>query len=101
MVYRHNLDNQDDGISAYFNGDPSSAFTVSAVTPGNDQIDLDVGVNYQIKLNFALFAGYQGLFREDLTSHGISAGLRYAFGAAPAPAPEPAPPATAATPATA
>ena len=93
LVWRHNLDNQNGGITAFFDGNPASAFTISAVTPGDDQIDLDAGLNYAINPSFSIYAGYEGMFREDLTSHGFSAGLRYAFGAAPPPPPPPpAPP---------
>jgi outer membrane autotransporter protein len=82
MVWRHRLDNQDDDITAFFDGNSATKFTVSAVRPADNQIDLEAGLNYAINPNLSVFAGYQGLFRDDLTSHGASAGLRFSFGAA-------------------
>ena len=67
-------------VTANFGGNPASTFAVSAVTPEDDQIDVDAGLNFQTSPNFALFAGYQGTFRNDLDSHGFSAGLSYSFG---------------------
>ena len=96
IVYRHNLDNKRNDITAFFNSDAATEFTVSAVTPKKDQLDVDAGVNFQANPNLAIFAGYQGTFRGDLNSHGFSAGLSYSFGAAlpppPAPPPSVAPP---------
>jgi outer membrane autotransporter protein len=60
LTWRHNLDSQHDRVTAVFNGDPASLFSVSAVTPRNDQIDVDAGVNFQANPNLAIFAGYQG-----------------------------------------
>jgi fibronectin-binding autotransporter adhesin len=89
IVYRHNLDSQRDDITALFNGDIATEFTVNAVTPKKDQLDVDAGVNLQASPNLAIFAGYQGTFRGDLNSHGFSAGLSYSFGVAPPPPPRP------------
>jgi len=102
LVYRHNFDKQHDHVDAVFDANPATAFEVNAVTPKNDQIDVDVGVNYQASPQLAVYAGYEGTFRKDLNQHGFSAGLSYSFGAPPpppappppAPPPPPPPPAT-------
>jgi fibronectin-binding autotransporter adhesin len=102
IVYRRNLGSQRNDVTAFFNNDIATEFTVSAVTPKKDQLDVDAGVNFQANPNLAIFAGYQGTFRGDLNSHGFSAGLSYSFGAAAPPPPPPPlapPPAAASSPA--
>ena len=97
LVWRHNFNKQHDEIHAIFNGEPDTAFTVSAVTPAKNEVDADLGINFQVNPSLAIYAGYEGSFRKDLHQNGFSAGLSYSFGAPPPPpapisAPPPPPP---------
>ena len=100
LAYRYDLKNRDRNVSAYFNGDPGTEFTVAGVRSGRGEGDVDAGLSYGISPGSSVFVGYEGTFRKDIRSHGVSAGFRLALGghvaAAPAPATPPPPPAPAA-----
>ncbi len=87
LAVKYDLKRHNNDVSAFFNGDPTTAFTVSAVRTGRTEFDGDLGVSYGISRNFMVFAGYEGTYRKDLRSNGVSAGLRLNFGAPEAAAP--------------
>src|SRR6185312_8016970 len=89
LAYKYDLKRHANDVSAYFNGDPATAFTVSAVPTGRSEFDADLGLSYGISRNFMIFAGYEGTYRNDLHSNGVSAGLRLGFGGEAAPPPPP------------
>jgi autotransporter-associated beta strand protein len=92
LAYKYDLKRHNNDVTAFFTGNPASAFTVSAVPTGRSEFDIDAGLSYGINRNFMIFAGYEGTYRKDLHGNGFSAGLRLSFGG-PAAAPPP-PPAT-------
>ncbi|MCY7287146.1 MAG: autotransporter domain-containing protein, partial [Cryobacterium sp.] len=104
VAYRYGFKRHDDDVTALFNGNGASTFTVSGPDYGRSAFDADAGLNFNISRTAALFAGYEGRFRKGLNSHGVSAGLRISLGspgvappvmeAAPPPPPPPPPPAT-------
>ena len=69
----------DSGVTAYFNGDPTTTFTVAGQPAARHQGDVDAGVNFVVNDEGGFFVGYQGTFRSDLTSHGLVAGVRLEF----------------------
>ncbi|WP_295631715.1 autotransporter domain-containing protein [Novosphingobium sp.] len=69
----------DAGVTAYFNGDPTTTFTVAGQPAAKHQGDVDAGVNIVVNDEGGFFVGYQGTFRSDLTSHGLVAGVRLEF----------------------
>lgn len=80
VAYRYDLKNDDRTISALFNGNSASAFTVSGVKPSRSQVDVDAGVSFAIGERASVFVGYQGRFRSDMNSHGVSGGVRFSLG---------------------
>ncbi|QXQ06454.1 autotransporter domain-containing protein [Sphingosinicellaceae bacterium] len=96
LAYRYDVKNHYRNVSAYFNGDPTTEFTVAGVRPGRSEGDVDAGVSYGISPGSSVFVGYEGTFRKDTRSSGVSAGFRLALGghaaaAAPMAAPPPPP----------
>ena len=79
LAYLYDVDNHNRNISAFFNGNAASAFTVSGVRPDQSEFDIDAGFSYAVSPNTAIFAGYQGTLRNDLNRHGVSAGARISF----------------------
>ena len=69
----------DSGVTAYFNDDPTTFFTVAGQPAARHQGDVDAGVNFVVNDEGGFFVGYQGTFRSDLTSHGLVAGVRLEF----------------------
>ena len=69
----------DSGVTAYFNDDPTTFFTVAGQPAARHQGDVDAGVNFVVNDEGAFFVGYQGTFRSDMTSHGLVAGIRLEF----------------------
>ena len=65
-------------VSAYFNGDPTTSFTVDGVSPGRHEVDVDAGVNV-VYDDGIMFIGYEGTLRNSMSNHGIHAGLRFMF----------------------
>lgn len=79
FTYRYNLDGGDRNVSALFNGNSATAFTVSAIEPGRSQVDVDAGLRFMAGPAVSLSLGYQGMFRNDMTSHGVNGGIRFNF----------------------
>jgi uncharacterized protein with beta-barrel porin domain len=78
-AYRSQLGSgQNPAVSAFFNGDPTTTFTVDGLSPDRHQVDVDAGLNLQYE-DGAMFIGYQGTIRQDMSEHGIQAGLRFMF----------------------
>lgn len=92
LAYKYDLKRHNNDISAMFNGDAATAFTVSAVPTGRSEFDADAGLSYGVSRNFMIFVGYEGTYRNDVHSNGVSAGFRLNFGAEAAPPPPPLPP---------
>lgn len=65
-------------VSAYFNGDPTTAFTVDGVGLERREVDVDAGINF-VYDDGAYFIGYQGTIRKDMSDHGVQAGIRIRF----------------------
>jgi uncharacterized protein with beta-barrel porin domain len=79
-TYRSQIGSGSDaGVTAYFNGDPTTTFTVAGQPAAKHQGDVDAGVNIVVNDEGGFFVGYQGTFRSDLTSHGVVAGVRLEF----------------------
>ncbi|HEX3423974.1 MAG TPA: autotransporter domain-containing protein [Sphingomicrobium sp.] len=67
----------DSAVSAYFNGDPTTAFTVDGPGSGRHETDVDAGVNIIDDADkLSVFFGYQGTLRNDVTNFGIHGGVR-------------------------
>ncbi|MDE2442401.1 MAG: autotransporter domain-containing protein, partial [Betaproteobacteria bacterium] len=81
VAYRSELGTDNAGtISAYFNGDTTTSFTVAGLAAARHEIDGDVGMNIVFDDEGGLFLGYQGTYRSDaLSSHGVMAGIRLEF----------------------
>jgi outer membrane autotransporter protein len=92
LAVKYDLKRHANDVSAFFNGNTATAFTVSAVSIGRTEFDADAGLSYAVSRNFTVFAGYEGTYRKDLHSNGVSAGLRLSFGAPVATPPPPPPP---------
>lgn len=65
-------------VSAYFNGDPTTQFTVDGVTAGRHEVDIDAGLNV-VYDDGSMFIGYEGTIRNAISDHGLHAGLRFLF----------------------
>jgi outer membrane autotransporter protein len=92
LAYKYDISDHHNNVTALFNGNSATAFTVSAVPTGRSEIDADAGLSYAPNRKFMIFAGYEGTFRNDLKSNGVSAGFRLNFGGEAAPPPPPPPP---------
>ncbi len=68
-----------DTISAYFNADPTSSFTVTGLPEARHEIDANAGVNWVFDDAGALFAGVQGTSRTGRTTVGLNIGVRLEF----------------------
>ncbi len=64
---------------------PGSRFTADTREPGTSMVELDAGVQYRFSEKAAAFVGYQGRFgyqgryRNDLSSHRGNVGVRFNF----------------------
>ena len=65
-------------VSAYFNGDPTTSFTVAGLTNIRHEVDIDAGLNVVYE-DGSMFIGYEGTLRNNMSDHGIRAGLRFMF----------------------
>jgi uncharacterized protein YhjY with autotransporter beta-barrel domain len=80
LAYRYNLLNPNTQITAMFNADPTTSFTVTDLVPSRSEEDANAGVRFQADdWGSYLFVGYQGTIRSGLTSHGVNAGVLVAF----------------------
>ena len=77
--YRYDLEDHPGAVTAYVNGVSTTSFTVSAIGMGRSAVEVDAGLSAKIGSNVDLYAAYQGAFRNDRDSHGVSAGIRLAF----------------------
>ncbi len=66
-------------VTAAFIDIPTSTFTVTGRGAGKTAFDVDAGLNWVSDDEGGLYIGYQGTFRDDLTSHGVVAGIRLQF----------------------
>jgi uncharacterized protein with beta-barrel porin domain len=65
-------------VTAFFNGDPTTTFTVNGSELARHEVDVDAGVALDYT-DGSLFLGYQGTIRSKMSDHGIQAGIRVAF----------------------
>jgi len=79
-LYREKISGSDaTTVSAYLDGDNSTAFSVNGLGLGKGEFDANAGINWVFDDAGALFVGYQGTYRSSYQSHGISLGLRLEF----------------------
>ncbi len=79
-VYRSELGNSAaTTVSAYFDGNTDTTFTVTGVPAARHEEDINAGVNFVFEDAGSLFVGYQGTLRTGYSSHGINLGLRLEF----------------------
>ncbi len=65
-------------VTAFFNGDPTTTFTVDGIGAARQQVDVDAGLNV-VYDDGMYFLGYQGTIRKDMSEHGVHAGFRMRF----------------------
>ena len=65
-------------VSAYFNGDPTTSFTVEGLNPGKHELDLDEGINAMAD-DATVFIGAQETVHSDMTEVGVHGGFRIPF----------------------
>jgi uncharacterized protein with beta-barrel porin domain len=65
-------------VTAYFNGDPTTTFTVDGSELDRHEVDVDAGLNIVYE-DGLYFIGYQGTIRKDMSDHGVHAGIRIRF----------------------
>lgn len=68
-----------DTVTASFVDVPGTGFSVTGRGAGKDAVEIDAGLNWVSNDEGGLFVAYQGTFRDDLTSHGVVAGIRLQF----------------------
>lgn len=78
-TYRANLNGNDTTVSAYFNGDSTTAFTIAGLAKAKSEVDVNAGMNFVFDDAGALFVGYQGTYRANYMAHGINFGIRVEF----------------------
>ena len=66
-------------ITAYLNGDPTTAFTLSGVVVPRKQVDCDAGVNVFFEDEGFMFIGDQGTYRGSMSAHGTNAAFHLEF----------------------
>ncbi|MFM5917430.1 MAG: hypothetical protein ACKOOL_07850, partial [Novosphingobium sp.] len=54
-------------------------FTVTGLGAGKTEFDVDAGLNWVSEDEGGFYIAYQGMFRNDVTSHGVDAGIRLEF----------------------
>ena len=69
----------DSSVTAFFNGDTTTSFTLAGVPAAKQELDANIGMNIVFDDAGSLFFGYQGTMRSGYSSHGINAGLRIEF----------------------
>lgn len=79
-TYRSRLGSTtNDTITASFVDVAGTGFTVTGRGAGKTEFDVDAGLNWVSEDEGGLYVAYQGTFRNDLTSHGVVAGIRIQF----------------------
>lgn len=77
-VYRSQISGSRTGaVTAYFDGDPNTTFTVDGASYRHE-VDVDAGVNV-VYDDGSFFLGYQGTIRNQMSDHGVHAGIRMDF----------------------
>jgi outer membrane autotransporter protein len=66
-------------VSAYFDGDTATSFTVTGLAAARHEVDADAGVNIVFEDEGTIFAGVEGTVRNDLRTEGVHLGLRLQF----------------------
>jgi uncharacterized protein with beta-barrel porin domain len=78
-VYRSRIGSGNNSlVTAFFNADPTTSFTLQGTGLAGHEADVDAGVN-MIYDDGALFFGYQGTIRKGMSDHGIHGGIRLMF----------------------
>jgi hypothetical protein len=78
-VYRSRIGSGSNSlVSAYFDGDPTTSFTLAGTGMARQEADVDAGVNW-VYDEGALFFGYQGTIRKGMSDHGLHGGIRLMF----------------------
>lgn len=65
-------------VSAYFDADPSTAFTVEGDAVARHEVDVDAGVG-MVYDDGMMYVGYQGTIRNGMSEHGVNIGVRVPF----------------------
>jgi uncharacterized protein with beta-barrel porin domain len=77
-AYRSQISGSSTGaVTAYFDGDPNTTFTVDGAS-NRHEVDVDAGVNV-VYDDGSFFLGYQGTIRNQMSDHGVHAGIRLDF----------------------
>jgi uncharacterized protein with beta-barrel porin domain len=80
VAYRYRVGGGDNNvINAYFDGDSTTAFQVTALAQSKSEVDTNAGINWVFDDAGSLFVGYQGTIRSSYQSHGINFGIRLEF----------------------
>ena len=80
VAYRNQLGTGGgNSVSAYFNADPTTGFTVTGVPEARHELDANAGVNWVFDDAGALFIGAQATTRTAHTSVGLNLGVRLEF----------------------
>ncbi|WP_114226554.1 MULTISPECIES: autotransporter outer membrane beta-barrel domain-containing protein [Sphingomonas] len=66
-------------VTAVFNADPNTSFSLTDLTASRKQADVDAGVNIVWEEGGTIFLGYQGTLRSHMSEHGLHAGIRLSF----------------------
>jgi uncharacterized protein with beta-barrel porin domain len=66
-------------VTAYFDGNTATEFTVTGVTAAKHEGDINAGINWVFEDAGSLFVGYQGTIRSGYDAHGINLGIRLEF----------------------
>ncbi len=79
VTYRNLQSGGDNTVTAYLNGDSSTAFTVAGLAKLKTEVDVNAGMNIVFDDAGSLFFGYQGTYRSNFKAHGINLGIRLEF----------------------
>jgi hypothetical protein len=78
-MYRSQIGgSQSPSVTAFFNGDPATSFTVDGVSGARHEVDIDAGVSLDYA-DGSLFLGYQGTIRKGMSQHGLNVGFHLPF----------------------
>jgi uncharacterized protein with beta-barrel porin domain len=79
-TYRSAIGNSGDTtVSAYFDGNSATAFSVVGVPAARHEEDINAGLNWVFEDAGSVFIGYQGTLRSGFNSHGANVGIRLEF----------------------
>lgn len=78
-AYRYRVNDSNRTVTAWFDGLSASPFTVTGINSGRSRFDVDAGLSAKVGATASVFVGYQGTFRNDISSHGVNGGLRLSF----------------------